>query len=313
MARIISDGRAAVKELRILRWLFALGVFHALVAAAAPDKLDVVATSSSGGALVRELGAEQVELTILAPPDRDLHYVQVRPSMIRALRGADLVISLGADLEVGWLPVCIRQAANPRIQPGRPGYFEAAAQVSLLDAGGTADRALGDVHPLGNPHVNMDPARMATIAIALAARLGELDPEHRDDYAERAREFERKVTRRLEAWQGQVNRERPVVLYHLDANYLLERLGVPLLGLLEPVPGVPPSASELRVLSDRARGVTGVILHTPFQPEAPVRALERDIGWPSFRLPLEPPLDADGDGYLEHIDRWVQALSGNGS
>ena len=110
------------------------------------------------------MGGAEVELSILAPPDRDLHYLQARPGMMRALRSADLVTSLGADLEIGWLPVAIRQSANPDILPGQPGYFEAAAHVTLKDAHGVADRALGDVHPLGNPHINMDPLRMAVVA-----------------------------------------------------------------------------------------------------------------------------------------------------
>ena len=272
-------------------------------------ELKVVSSSSSTGALVREVGGDHVELTILAPPDRDLHYLQARPAMMRALRDADLVTSLGADLEVGWLPLAIRQSANPAILPGQPGYFEAAAQVELQDAHGIADRALGDVHPLGNPHVNMDPERMAKVARALADRLATLDPEHGAVFVRRAEEFEGRVAERMEEWRTRVDPDLSAVLYHRDAKYLLDLFGVPLLGLLEPVPGVPPSGAHLRELANRLSGTEGVILYTPYQSDNPPRTLARRTGWRTVKLPLEPPLDSDGGAYLAHIERFIEALS----
>lgn len=271
--------------------------------------LKVVASSSSTGALVRELGGEDVQLTILAPPDRDLHYLQARPGMMRALRGADLVTSLGADLELGWLPVAIQQSANPAILPGRPGYFEAAAHVALQDAHGHTDRALGDVHPLGNPHINMDPERMAAVAVALAERLATLDPENAVLYTQRAEAFAVRVAERMQAWRGRIDPELSAVLYHRDAKYLLDLFGIPLLGLLEQVPGVPPTGAHIRMLSERLAGARGVILYTPYQPDNPPRALAKAIGWRTVKLPLEPPLKADGEAYLAHIDLWIDALS----
>jgi zinc/manganese transport system substrate-binding protein len=279
-----------------------------LVPMVAQATLDVVATSSSTGMLVREIAGDQAKLEILAPPDRDVHYLQARPSMIRALRGADLVVALGAELEVGWLPIAIRQAANPKILPGRPGYFEAAAQVELLDTGGVADRALGDVHPVGNPHVNMDPVRMAQVGMALAERLGELDRTHAEEYQARAQAFEARVRDYLPKWQSQAAQAPGAVLYHKDAIYLLERFDVPLLGLIEPVPGVPPSGAHLKQLTDNLKGRQGVVLFTSYQPEQALEVLAAKLGWPKARLALEPPLNADGDAYLQHIDRWVEAL-----
>jgi len=274
--------------------------------------LDVVASSSSMGALVREIAGEQVDLTILAPPDRDIHYLQARPSMIRALRGAELVVALGADLEVGWLPLAITQAANPKVQPGKPGYFEAAAQVSLLDVGGAADRALGDVHPTGNPHVNMDPVRMAEVATALAERLAMLDDENATDYRARAQAFAQRVESRVATWRDRLASPPGVVAFHKDVTYLLDRLNIPLWGTLEPVPGVPPRASHIRTLVEELRGKPGLVLSTTYQPEQAPSAFADALGWKQVRLPLEPPLDADGDGYLEHMQRWFDALAAGG-
>ena len=289
-----------------------MGLFALLLPGMVWADLDVVATSSSTGALVREIGGGQVTLTILAPPDRDLHYLQARPSMIRALRGADLVVALGAELEVGWLPVAIEQAANPAILPGRSGYFEAAAQVNLLDVGGPADRALGDVHPIGNPHVNMDPVRMAEVATALAERLATLDAAHAADYRARAQAFARRIDERVATWRQRLANPPGAVSFHKDVTYLLDRFGVPLWGTLEPVPGVPPTGSHIRNLVDELRGRPGVVLSTTYQPEQAPASFAETLGWRQVRLPLEPPLDADGDGYMAHIQRWVDALASGG-
>jgi len=275
----------------------------------AAAELEIVATSSAGGSLARELAADRAGITVLAPPDRDLHTLQVRPSMMRALRGADLVVAMGADLEVGWLPLALQQSANPRILPGRAGYFEAAAQVELAGGVGVADRALGDVHPLGNPHVNMDPIRWIAVAEALAQRLGELDPGGAETFASHARDFRQRIQARLPRWRAQLVGAGGAVLFHEDATYLLERFSVPLLGLLEPVPGVPPTAAHLRDLTRRLEGSHGIIVHAPFQsPKIPNR-LAGSLNWPVVRLALDPPVDANGEGYLQHMDAWIAALA----
>lgn len=270
--------------------------------------LDVVASSTSTGMLVREIAGEHARLQVLAPPDRDLHALQVRPSMMRALREAELVTAIGADLEVGWLPTAIQQAANPGILPGKPGYFEAAAQVELIGQGLAADRAMGDVHPMGNPHINMDPVRMAEVGLALAERLAELDPANAGSYRTRAAAFKQKVERRLPEWRKRTTGLPGAVAYHLDVDYLLDRFGVPLLGMLEPVPGIPPTGAHIKNLTDSLSGKKGIVLYTSYQPDRAPRALAETLGWPTAKLPLEPPLEANGDGYLDHIERWIDAL-----
>ena len=289
-----------------------LGLLALLLPGIAWADLDVVATSSSTGVLVREIGGNQATLTILAPPDRNIHYLQARPSMIRALRSADLVVALGADLEVGWLPVAIEQSANPAILPGRSGYFEAAAQVDLLNVGGPADRAMGDVHPVGNPHLNMDPVRMAEVATALAERMATLDPDHAANYRANARDFAKRVDERVADWRRQLADPPGVVSFHKDVTYLVDRFGIPYWGTLEPVPGVPPTASHIRSLIDELQGQAGVVLFTTYQPEQAPASIAEALGWRQVRLPLEPPLDADGDGYLAHMQRWIDALASGG-
>ncbi|HSG64249.1 MAG TPA: metal ABC transporter substrate-binding protein, partial [Gammaproteobacteria bacterium] len=170
-------------------------------------------------------------------------------------------------------------------------------------------RSLGDVHPLGNPHVHMDPVRMTAIAAALAERLAQLDPAHGEVFRRRAAAFAAAVEGQLPQWQARLRGAPGAVLFHQDANYLFYRFDVPLLGFLEPVPGIPPTAAQVRSLIDRLSGQRGVILYTPFQPAQAPESLAGALGWPAVRLPLEPPLGATGSDYLEHLERWVEALA----
>lgn len=284
-------------------------ILLSLLIAAPAWALELVATTSSMGMLARTVGGPQVKVTELAPPDRDAHMLQARPSMLRALRDADLVVAVGAELEIGWLPAAINGAANGAILPGRPGYFEAAAQVPLLDAGQAADRAQGDVHPGGNPHVNLDPARMATIAKALAERLAQLDAAHAAGYRERAQGFAATVEARLPAWKQKTVGSGGAVLHHKDGAYLLHALGLALHGTLETVPGVTPTAGHLEALAGKLKGKQGVIVHTPYQPPAGAEKLASVTGWNVAVLPLDPPAGADAQGYFALIDRWVDALT----
>jgi zinc/manganese transport system substrate-binding protein len=286
----------------LLGSLLAVGTAHTA-------DLDVVATSQSMGALVRTVAAERASVTVLAPPDRDLHMLQAKPTMIRALRDADLVVAVGAELEVGWLPMAIGSAANPKILPGQLGYFEAAAQVELLGAGAPADRALGDVHPVGNPHVNMDPVRMAVIAAALSQRLAALDPDGAEVYKDNAQAFAAQIEQRMDRWHTQLADVPGAVLYHRDAIYLLDRFGVPLLGTIEEIPGVPPPARHISVLSDQLRGRSGVVIYAPYNSSQSPVGLAETLGWDARSLTLEPPINADGRRYLDHIDQWIQTLS----
>lgn len=286
-----------------------IGLILLTVASVASATVNVVATTSGMGMLARAIGGDAVQVTVLAPPDRDAHFLQARPSMMAALRRADLVVAVGAELEVGWLPAALQGAGNPRVNPGQPGYFEAAAQVALIDVGGPADRALGDVHPAGNPHVNMDPVRMIAVAEALAGRLGTLDRANADVYGERARTFAEQVEARLPRWREEVEGAAGVVLYHKDANYLLQLLDVPILGYVEAIPGIPPTARQLRSLIENLRGRSGIVLQADYQPDRGARFVARELEWEQRALPIEPPLASDTEAWLSLIDRWVEAIA----
>ncbi len=280
-----------------------------LAGPSASAAIDVAATTSNMGMLARTVGGDAVKVTVLAPPDRDPHALQAKPSMMIALRNADLVVSVGAELEVGWLPAALQGAANPKVLPGQPGYFEACAQVSLEDRSQAADRSRGDVHPMGNPHVFLDPERMAAVGRALAARLGSLDPAHEVLFRRNAETFAKAVDGRVAGWKKAAAGAPGVLLYHKDANYLMALLGVPVLGYVEPLPGIPPTAQHLSELVARLSGTKGVVLYTDYQPSKGPDFLSGKLGWKSVRLPPEVPLKGDAAAYLSMIDGWVGAVA----
>ncbi|WP_217126500.1 metal ABC transporter substrate-binding protein [Hydrogenophilus thiooxidans] len=288
------------------RWL--VGIAIGLLATWA-WALEVVATTESMAVLARTVGGDAVRVTVLAPADRDPHTLQVKPSMIRALRDADLLVAVGAELEVGWLPAALKGAANPKIVPGQLGYFEAAAQVNLLEVKPAADRALGDVHPMGNPHLHLDPVRMGEVAQALAVRLARLDPANGNAFSARAAALVQAIAEHLPAWQSRCAGSGGAVLYHKTGLYLLERFGVPLLGTLEPVPGVPPTGNHLETLATQLKERKGVVLYHPYEPREAAAWLAERLGWQAIAVPLEPPSGSDADGYFAVIDQWCSALA----
>lgn len=288
-------------------------ILAAALALPAEARLNVVATTSSMGMLARTVGGDQVKVTVLAPPDRDAHYLLAKPSMMIALRNADLLVAVGAELETGWLPSALSSANNPKILAGQPGYFEGAAQVDLIEKGGAADRAKGDVHPLGNPHFYLDPERMATIATALAERMAGLDPAHKAEFAANAAAFGKAVAARVPGWKQRAAGAPGIVFYHKDGNYLASLLGVPVLGYIEPLPGIPPTASSIKDLVTTLSGKKGVILYAVFQSSDGPNRVAKELGWTAQQLPLEVAIDGDATAYLDLVDKWVVAVASSRS
>ncbi len=288
-------------------WCFFVLMIFSVVAQA---ELRVAATTPNMGMLARTVGGEAVEVTVMAPPDRDVHYLDARPGMMAALRRADLVVSVGADLEVGWLPAALEGANNRDVRMGTRGYFEATRKIELIETGAAADRAGGDVHPAGNPHFYYDPVRTADVAMAMAERLGELDSERADYYVDNAARFRASVDERMADWQRRLQDAPGMVQFHKDANYLAARFDVPMLGDMEPLPGIPPTARHLRELVNELRERDGVITYLVYHPSGAAEFLSGELGWPKHQLPNNVSVDADAAAYFELIDRWVAALAG---
>jgi len=210
----------------------------------------VLATTSDWAALASELGGDKVDVYAATSAMQDVHRVDARPSLVARARTANLVVATGAGLEIGWLPVLVRESGNPRIQPGAPGYFEAAAQLQLLEVPTRLDRSLGDIHAQGNPHVQLDPRNIAIVARALALRLAAIDAPNAAYYAERGKDFDARWQQAIARWDTRAAPLKgvPIVVMHRDQVYLCHWLGLVELAAIEPKPGVPPSAGYLGTL-----------------------------------------------------------------
>jgi zinc/manganese transport system substrate-binding protein len=209
--------------------------------------IKVLATTSDWGSLVTELGGDKVNVYTATSALQDVHRVDAKPSLVARARSADLIVATGAELEIGWLPVLLQESGNSKIQPGAPGYFEITSALRLLDIPTAVDRSMGDVHPLGNPHVQLDPRNIATAAKALTARLAQVDAPNAAYYQQRGVDFQARWQQAMARWTalGATLKDVPVVVIHKDQTYLVRWLGLKELAAIEPKPGVPPSAGYL--------------------------------------------------------------------
>lgn len=262
----------------------------ASIAGAAPASaaLQVLTCEPEWAALVQELAGDKAVAVSATTARQDPHHVEARPSLIARARNADLVVCTGAELEVGWLPLLQRESGNARIQPGQPGHFEAADFVALIDKPVALDRAQGDVHAAGNPHLHLDPRNVATVAAALAQRLAQLDAAHAEHYAARQRDFATRWQAATARWQAAGARLKgvPVTTQHLDWNYLVRWLGLRLVVPLEPKPGVEPSAAYLGQVLERVRQEpVKLALYSNYQSPRPSQWLAERAGVPALELP----------------------------
>ncbi|MDP3126580.1 MAG: zinc ABC transporter substrate-binding protein, partial [Thiobacillus sp.] len=202
--------------------------------------LNVFACEPEWGALAREIGGDDVKVYNATTAMQDPHRIEARPSLIAQTRRAGLVVCSGAELEVGWLPLLLRESGNAAVQPGRPGYFEATRYVTLLDKPAIVDRSQGDVHAAGNPHIQTDPRNLLRVGAALAQRLSEVDPAHAAAYQARWKAFSARWEAAIARWQQQAAplKGMPVAVQHKSFSYLINWLGLREVATLEPKPGV---------------------------------------------------------------------------
>jgi zinc/manganese transport system substrate-binding protein len=217
--------------------------------------LNVLATVPEWAALAQEIGGDKIKASSATTGLQDPHRIDARPSLIARARNADLLIATGAELEVGWLPVVQRESGNARIQSGQPGYFEAAAHARMLEVPARLDRADGDVHANGNPHINTDPRVYLKVGEALAARMAQLDPPNAAAYHAGYAAFAARWRANLVRWEKQAAslRGQPAVVQHKSFSYLLDWLGLKEVATLEPKPGVEASAAHLSRVLDQVR------------------------------------------------------------
>jgi zinc/manganese transport system substrate-binding protein len=251
--------------------------------------IKVLATTADWGSLVTELGGDKVNVYTATTALQDVHQVDAKPSLVARARSADLVVATGAELEIGWLPVLLQESGNSKIQPGAPGYFEIASALKLLDIPTAVDRSMGDVHPLGNPHVQLDPRNIATAAKALSLRLAQVDSPNAAYYQQRGADFQARWAQAMTRWTAQAARLKgvPVVVIHKDQTYLIRWIGMTELAAIEPKPGVPPSAGYLAGLVQKL-GATPpkVILRNAYNDPKAADWLAERVKAPVVMLPF---------------------------
>jgi len=260
-----------------------------LLAQPATAALKVLACEPEWGALVQELAGDNASVSSATTALQDPHHIEARPSLIARARNADLVVCTGSELEVGWLPLLLRQSGNERIQPGKPGYLETSQLVSRLEIPKVLDRSLGDIHPAGNPHIHLDPHNIAAIAQVLGDRLAQLDPADANAYHTRTAAFLARWRDAIGRWEAEAAplRGLTMVVYHKNMAYLNAWLGLREVGSLEPKPGLPPTTAHLADLVARMQAEPAkVIVYVAYNNPQAAEFLSERTKIPAVMLPF---------------------------
>ena len=271
--------------IRIVGIIAGLSLFSGAVQA----QVNIFACEPEWAALAEEVAGDSAKITSATTALQDVHHIQARPSLIAKARRADLLFCTGAELEVGWLPMLLRKANNPGIQPGNTGHLMAADYVELLDKRDQVDRSEGDIHAAGNPHIQTDPRKLLPVARELARRLGQIDPVNAQAYQDNLESFEQSLSRSIEKWEAQAEplRGKKMVTHHRSWIYLQNWLGMEGVGTLESKPGIPPSSRYLsQLLSEMERSPADMIIYASYQDGRAANWLSSRSDIPVTKLPI---------------------------
>ncbi|MDQ6654332.1 MAG: metal ABC transporter substrate-binding protein [Verrucomicrobiota bacterium] len=281
-------------------------------ASSAHAKLNVVTTLPDLGALAREVGGDKVDVTTLAKPTEDPHFVDARPSFVVQLRSADVLIDGGAELEIGWLPPLLQNARNPKLEVGQPGRVQAAQGVRLMNVPNNVTRAAGDVHALGNPHFVIDPIIAKTVAQHIAQAFSAVDAANAASYEANYKKFEATINAKLQEWGTAMLpfKGQHVVAYHDSWPYFAHRFGIEIDIFLEPKPGIPPSPAHLAEVIDqmKAQKIKAVIVE-PFHDRKIAEKVASATGAKVVDFAQYPGGLPGTDTYVKLIDKLVANLS----
>lgn len=283
----------------------------ALASLPASANLNVFATVPEWGALAKEIGGEQVTVYTATSAFQDPHRIEAKPSLLAQARRAQLVVAAGADLEIGWLPLVVRDSGNSAIQTGRPGYFAAADYVNRLDVPTELDRAHGDVHAAGNPHTHLDPRNVLQVGAALVIRMAELDAANAALYQSGFKTFAGKWQVAMARWEKEAVPLRgvAVLVHHSSFVYLTNWLGMKEIGTLEPKPGVEPTSGHLSGLLTRQQTTPAkMVLRTAYNQDGPSQWIAGKTGIPAVMLPYTVGGTAEAKNLFGLFDDTLQRL-----
>jgi zinc/manganese transport system substrate-binding protein len=272
----------------------------------------VVTTTEDLASLAREVGGDKVAVESLSAGNQDPHFVEPKPSLLLKLNRAALLVVIGRELEMAWLPPLLTQARNAKIQPGSPGYLDASAGVRILEIPtGQITRAMGDVHPSGNPHYWLDPHNGLVIARSIEARLGELVPAERAYFAQRLADFARRLDEAQKRWNAALApyKGTKIVTYHRSWANFAERFGLDVVGYVEPKPGIPPPARHIvDLIAEIRRQQIRIILVEPYFDLRTPESIARDTGAKVLVMPPSVGGVAAARDYLSLFDYNVNLL-----
>ncbi|PYR46051.1 MAG: zinc ABC transporter substrate-binding protein [Acidobacteria bacterium] len=295
------------------------GVLAALIAATAiparaQAKLNVITTTEDLAAIGREVGGDRVSIEAIARGYQDPHFVEAKPSFILKLQRADLLVVVGRELEIGWLPPLIQQSRNARIQPGASGYLDASLQARILEMPqGQVTRAMGDVHPLGNPHYWLDPENGKIVGRAIATKLGEMRPADKPFFEQRSADFAARLDGALGRWSSVMApyKGMKVVTYHRSYPNFAERFGLEVIGYVEPRPGIPPTPQHtLDLIGEMKREKVKLVLVEPYFDLKTPNAIGRETGARVLVLPPSVGGVKDITDYFKLFDYDINLLVG---
>jgi ABC-type metal ion transport system, periplasmic component/surface adhesin len=279
----------------------------------AAGQLRVVATTPDLASVAREIGGNLVNVTALAKPTEDPHYVDAKPSHIVTLNRADALIEGGAELELGWLPPLLENSRNAKISAGAPGRIVASEGVKMLEIPTSFDRSKGDVHSLGNPHFMIDPVNVKIIAREIADHFAQIDPKSAGTYKANLARFNSRLDAKTAEWQKQLApyRGAKIVTYHKDFVYLAKRFNLEVVETLEPKPGIAPSPAHLAMVIGKMKAANArVILVQPYQNRRTAETVARQTGAVVLDVPQQPGARSNTVTYFDMMDNIVSTLAG---
>jgi zinc/manganese transport system substrate-binding protein len=278
----------------------------------AAGTLNVITTTEDLASIAREVGGDKIKVESLARGYQDPHFVEAKPSFILKLNKADLLIAVGRELEIGWLPPLVTQSRNAKIQPGADGYLDASLTARILEIPtGQITRAMGDVHPLGNPHYWLDPDNGRRVAKAIQAKLGERDRANAAYYAQREADFESRLAAAGKRWQAMMAPYKglKVVTYHRSWPNFAERFGLDVIGYVEPRPGIPPSPSHtIDVIQEMKRQNVKIIMVEPYFDLKTPNSIARETGAKVLVMPPSVGGEKEITDYFKLFDYDLKLL-----
>jgi len=281
---------------------------HSLALAA----VDIFACEPEWKALAEEIGGDKVSAYTATTAFQDPHHIEARPSLIARARSADLLFCTGAELEVGWLPLLLRQSGNNNIQIGKPGYLMAADHVDKIEVPDRVDRSQGDVHASGNPHVHLDPRRLLIIADVLAQRLVQIDADNGDFYRQSLSSFRQRWQQAISVWERDAKdlRGKKLVIHHRNLSYLFDWLGLVIVADLEPKPGLPPTSSHLvSLLQHIKQSRPDMIVLAAYQNPRGAQWLKKRTALPVVTVPYTVGGNRQSGDLYSLFDSTIQLLA----